>query len=560
MFSRVIFSVVFLLASASSAFSQDIPSTVAPGSMERYRQEHREITPPREIDIPQTQMDNTPPSDAANIKLTPSNVIIEGNTVYSKEKLKSYYNNIIGKEVSLSAIFDVATKITDLYQNDGYFLSFALVPAQRIKESGEVKITIVEGFIDKVSFNNLKTHRKSLFNKLKSRVEAERPIKKETLEKFILLTEMTPGISVDTFIEASKTTPGASNLQINIRNDNLDGQVAVNNYGSRYAGPIREESTLSLNSLLGLNEQISFSNTDTLKEREEKYAEVSTKVLINSLGTSIKALYSQDNSEPGFTLRNNNIASKSEKAQLSFAHPLMLSRSKNLTLTGSAEMYDSEVEAFGARLSKDSLRVIRTGLEYVDTDNNGSYRYMFGQISKGLDLFGAKESKRADLSRANGKSNFAKLTAEGGVNKMLTNKIGMLVAAKGQWAGSQMLSSEEFSFGGRQFGRGYDSSELVGDHGVSGLVELDYYGHGGGPFQSYKLYSFYDIGAVWSIDSDQVDDRKMGSSAGIGVRLDLQKHVVLNVEGNRPLTRDAAFRGKKDEEDGQLKMELKVIF
>ena len=55
-----------------------------------------------------------------------------------------------------------------------------------------------------------------------------------------------------------------------------------------------------------------------------------------------------------------------------------------------------------------------------------------------------------------------------------------MAALSGQWASGPLYSSEEFGYGGKNFGRAYDQSELTGDHGVAASVEVDYAGWSAG--------------------------------------------------------------------------------
>ena len=58
-------------------------------------------------------------------------VHIRGMTIYTKEQLAPLYADLIGHEVTLQAIYDLAQKITAKYGNDGYVISRAIVPPQQ---------------------------------------------------------------------------------------------------------------------------------------------------------------------------------------------------------------------------------------------------------------------------------------------------------------------------------------------------------------------------------------------------------------------------------------------
>ena len=91
-----------------------------------------------------------------------------------------------------------------------------------------------------------------------------------------------------------------------------------------------------------------------------------------------------------------------------------------------------------------------------------------------------------------------------------------------QYAWTDLLSSELYSYGGEQFGRGYDPSELVGDHGMAGKMELRFTDTLPIRFPfSYTAYGFYDIGIVYQRMSGAYNHSDSAASAGLGLRLNL---------------------------------------
>lgn len=89
-------------------------------------------------------------------------VEIEGVTVYGPEDLRPLYQDLLGQEVTLDSVFALAEAVTAHYRNDRYTLSQAIVPPQTIR-AGEVRLTVVEGFIDKVLIEGAPRGRAGLF-------------------------------------------------------------------------------------------------------------------------------------------------------------------------------------------------------------------------------------------------------------------------------------------------------------------------------------------------------------------------------------------------------------
>ena len=103
-----------------------------------------------------------------------------------------------------------------------------------------------------------------------------------------------------------------------------------------------------------------------------------------------------------------------------------------------------------------------------------------------------------------------------------------------------MLSSEEVGYGGKNIGRAYDASEITGDKGIMGSIELRYYDVPNISEAIIQPYIFYDIGKVWHNDNT-AKNQASAASAGGGVRLSHKKSG-LSAEGivAMPLTKNQA--------------------
>ena len=125
-----------------------IPSTAEPGRIEKRFEQKAQPKSVLEPIIPKTE-GAAPPEQADKIKFGLSGITVIGSTVYQEADFLPLYEQYLDQEISLTTVYKIAEAITAKYGNDGYVLSRAVVPPQRIK-TGIVQIRIVEGFIDKV--------------------------------------------------------------------------------------------------------------------------------------------------------------------------------------------------------------------------------------------------------------------------------------------------------------------------------------------------------------------------------------------------------------------------
>ena len=126
----------------------------------------------------------------------------------------------------------------------------------------------------------------------------------------------------------------------------------------------------------------------------------------------------------------------------------------------------------------------------------------------------------------------------------LTQSLRAVFAMNGQYALSQLLSSEEFGFGGVPFGHAYDPSQLTGDHGVSARAEGQFTVPYKDDFlRASELYTFYDIGSVWHIDHSSRSWKESAASLGGGARFTLSDKVIGYFEVAKPMTARVPSRG-----------------
>jgi hemolysin activation/secretion protein len=147
-------------------------------------------------------------------------------------------------------------------------------------------------------------------------------------------------------------------------------------------------------------------------------------------------------------------------------------------------------------------------------------------------------------SRVGAKGVFNKLTFDYERSQFLGPNFSFTVGAGGQWANTPLLSSEQYALGGRRFGRAYEPAELVGERALAFRIEPRFVGAATGMpgLRSWQLFGFYDIGKVWKVGSVSPGTPASQSlaSAGLGLRLFLEKNVVAAIEAAWPLTKSIA--------------------
>ncbi|MGB4107567.1 MAG: ShlB/FhaC/HecB family hemolysin secretion/activation protein [Alphaproteobacteria bacterium] len=540
---------IYIVAPVSPAFAQvgEATTTADPGRVQQQmldEQEIPDVMPSMEVE---NLLRQKIPANAESVRFTLRSVDVQGATAYSEQQLQSLYADRIGSEISLADVYTIAAQMTNKFRNTGYILTQVIVPPQTI-DGGNVKLQVVEGYVDQVVVEGAGTDRENQFvREYAKNIRTGGALNVRELERYLLLINDLPGVEARSILSPSRTKGGAADLRIIVSRDPFDALLSLDNYGSRFLGPLQASAAASLNSMLGLNEKITGQVVVAPQlgnGYELAYFMGAYEQPVGDEGTMVEFLASFTDTDPGWTLREFNVSGQSQYLRLKVEHPFLRARSQNLwgrlvfDLRNQQSRNDIEIPS-----RRDHIRALRVGGRYevLDTLLGVGINSVDLEISQGLGILGASNRQDPRLTRLLGDPTFTKLNADLQRLQRVTSKVNVLMNVSGQWAANPLLSSEEFGIGGLHIGRGYDPSEIVGDDGVAGKVELQW----NEPTEiqhidDYQLYSFYDAGVVWNKDATtSAGKRDSITSVGLGVRAQVfNESTDVGAAVAFPLTRD----------------------
>src|SRR5262249_36841689 len=191
---RAVAAALGMVSVSFAAVAQVVPpgAQIVPPSDQPGRERERFERPPVPLAQPGGPAISVPgteaPPGAAETTLVIRQIRIVGATVYTAAQLAEVYADLIGKTVTLQAVYDLAQRITAKYGGDGYVLSRAIVPVQELDPNGAVvKIQVVEGYIETVEWPPQLSAYRDFFSYYGSRITAERPVNIRTIERYLLL-------------------------------------------------------------------------------------------------------------------------------------------------------------------------------------------------------------------------------------------------------------------------------------------------------------------------------------------------------------------------------------
>lgn len=480
------------------------------------------------------------PLEALTIKLKLNKLIIDGNTIYSDQTLLAMFPKSMGSQVTLGDIQNFTDAITQKYRNAGYVLSKAILPAQHIKQ-GVVHIQVVEGYVASVNVQgNISDRARALLTRYGQKVVNKKPLQIRDLERYTLLANDIPGMDVKAILSPSKTTAGAADLTLVASQKPIDAFASYDNRGTRYIGPLRTIAGIYANTAWGggTSTGVKAATAVTKSTNQLQYLEFEHKQLLGTEGFLLDFDGQYTRTQPGFLLDGTDTIGYSKSATLTGQYPLIRERSQSLYAKGGLVYVDTNLNSLGNQIYMDHIRAVELGSIYDLYDRFLGANEISGNVTQGLAAFGAS-SANDPVSRSDAKPGFTKLNLDISRLQALTQRFSLMLQASGQYAFSPLYSYEQMAYGGLPFGSAYDPAELVGDRGVLGRAELRLDTL---PFNktNVQYYIFYDGGVLWNIDTTNQFGQQTGTSAGVGTRIQLLKHLNVNLELAKPLNRDVA--------------------
>ena len=402
------------------ATAQVIPPSARPG---RERQRFTQPTPPQAqprgptITLPST----VAPAGAEKIKLVIRRVRVIGSTIYSQSQLKALYADLLGHKTTLATVYEIAQRITAKYGHDGYILSRAVVPPQKLNPKGAVvTIRVIEGWINKVEWPKKLSRYRDFFSDYAAKITAQRPANIKTIERYLLLANDLPGLKFSTALKPSNR-PETSVLVVQVTEKPVDASVRIDNRGTKERGPYEFLGSTTLNNILGQHEAFTLTYAGVTPLKELQYLQGYYRQVLTSEGLTAFADASYSWGKPGTqSLELLNYYTRSTYAEAGAYYPVIRSRERNLTLTALGFMSDSYSDILDSPYQADRLRGFRIKADADIADDLKGVNQLNVTFSQGIQGLGSTANGNPLASRAAGRVDFTKIEATVSRTQQLT--------------------------------------------------------------------------------------------------------------------------------------------
>jgi hemolysin activation/secretion protein len=503
-------------------------------------------TPPPPVSLPTVPAAPPAPAAVPGASVRIVSVAIEGVTAYKPAQLAPLTQGLTGPAVPLAKIEAARQAILQRYRGDGYVLSTV---AANIDAEGRLRFVVTEGHIASVKLSRDIGPAGVQVLRFLRRLTEQTPIDEATLERYLLLAQDVPGVTLHAVLQPSTEEPGALNLIADVSRAAVSGLLTTDNYASPYTGPIDSLLVADFNSFTEYGEQTQVSLYHAWLD-SQTFGQASSEVFLGSSGLKLKVYGGDGVATPTGALQAEKYRGITTVFGGALSYPLIRARQQTLNLVASLDAVDSDIHTSNG-LSADSLRVARIGLNYARSDlllgdGRSAVNAVTVRLSQGLPWLGASANGSQDLPRPGERIDFFKVDGQLSRTQALFSPwqdatVSLLGLLAGQISSSVLPPAEEFYLGGLQFTRGYYSGEVTGDKALAATIEVqldtsfDLSAFGVADRVPTQFYAFYDWGETWQ-NAPQSFATHIAAAGG-GVRISATRYAELDLMGLARLNR-----------------------
>ncbi|MDR5907403.1 ShlB/FhaC/HecB family hemolysin secretion/activation protein [Franzmannia qiaohouensis] len=461
------FALLALSAGGFAAHLHAAPLPSAGGQLQQIPSSPTLETLAPEIEVQQQQVPARDTDSAERIEV--NSLRLSGQSLYTENELLELTGFRPGSQLSLGDLQAMASRITDFYHRNDYFLAQAYLPAQAI-EDGVVMIAVAEGRYGDITLRNQSALSDRLPQGLLRGLESGDVINRKPLENRLLLMSDIPGVNVQSTLVPGASV-GAADLIVDVTpGQRVTGSIDADNAGSYYTGEYRVGGTVHVNNLAGQGDVASvrvLSSFDGLNYARAAYqlqlgratAGVAYSHLDYKLGKEFSALGAEG---------------EARVTSLFGRYPLVRSRQTNLyAQIGYDHKTFEDRYDFISSISEKSADVVMASLygDHRDSVGAGGLTAASVTLHSGQIDIETPTVREVDAVTARTHGDFNKLSLSVMRVQQFTDTFSLYGSLAAQFASGNLDSSEKMSLGGMNGVRAYPQGEAFADEGYLATLE-----------------------------------------------------------------------------------------
>lgn len=421
--------------------------------------------------------------------------------------------------LTIGQIQQIADAVTALYQEAGFFLARAVVPAQDVVD-GVVVIQVLEGRLGRALAENNKMYSHEMLVRPFAGLEGQL-ITTEAINDALLTLSDYPGLQAyGTFRPGSEV--GTADIVVNVQDERRFGLAAsADNFGTDLTGQYRVAVMLDTNNLFGRGDTATLTMMRTYSPRNTTLGQFTYRLPLDDPRNKVIL----DLTRNAFDITSEQFGSDfgglSTNAMIGYERAFARGRHFNGYGQFDFTRKRGESTQLGTLFSRDDLAVV--GLQgrwdRIIAESNALVSGYI-RLDQGVaGAFGVPASEDVltpgvlpiPPSRAGADPEFQKLTLGYSRLQQFSELFSMLLRFSGQWSSDVLTSIEQFSVGGANQVRAAPLSVFLGDKGAFGSFEWIL---NTGPSSTISV--FHDHSVAW-LNNALVPENAKFSAGGRGI-------------------------------------------
>ena len=500
------------------------------------------------------QNDDTSPEER---QIQVQEINVTGSTIFGEAEFNPIIEPVEGNTVTLEELRSVADTISQLYLEQGYITSRAVLVEETL-DTGVVEIRVIEGSLEAIQVEGSRRLNPS-YVRSRIRLGADTPLNTGALEDQLRLLRVNPLFeNVEASLRAG-TGLGQSILVVRISEaDPFEGSVGIDNYSPPSVGAERFTTNARYLNLTGIGDEISAQYNRTTAGGAHTW-DFNYRAPINAMNGTVQLRASfNENEVIQEDLQELDIQGESELYEINYRQPLIRTPRRELALSLGFTHQDGQTftfagpTPFGFGPDEDGVSrtsVFKFGQEYTLRQTSGAWAFR-SLFSFGTGLFDATENSDVDEDFPDGQ--FVSWLAQIQRVQIINPDNFLIIQADLQLGFDSLLPAQQFVIGGGQSVRGYRQNVRAGDNGfrisVEDRITLERDESG---IATFVLAPFFDVGYVWNrgTNPNELVDQTFIAGLGLGILWEPLPNLNLRLDYGLPLV-DLDDRGENAQDDG----------
>jgi len=236
--------------------------------------------------VPGSEPPALPPTSAEvpdrNVRVV--DVSVDGVTVFPPSQIAQDTQDLVGPAVPLLKIDAARQAILQQYRAAGYVLSTV---SANLDAGNHLRFIVTEGHIATVKLDGDIGPAGVQVLRFLNRLTEVRPIDSLTLERYLLLAQDIPGVTLRAVLQPSTDEPGALSLIAQVSRQAVSGLAAFDNRAFFQTGPVEGIGALAFNSFSELGEKTEITYYHSFPN-SQNFGQISEDMFIGASGLKFR--------------------------------------------------------------------------------------------------------------------------------------------------------------------------------------------------------------------------------------------------------------------------------